>query len=227
MITEACLDRGATVWHIHAPGAQRPYFRRAVYDLDNLDEEAELLRLWKLRKTYRSQRERLNLVPLTEGTLCDYARNLRSVLTSQPIDVAFLAMAASDYEPEPVAGKLDSDRDELVLRCRATEKVIRRVRDWSPEIYLAGFKLLSGVSEAELIRDAEEACAINRADLTVANDLQTLRAGRHRIHLVRPGQPVESFGPDGDIAAQLVERTFAWAAEAFARREPIALDPIE
>ena len=63
------------------------------------------------------------------------------------------------------------------------------VRDWSPSVYLVGFKLLSRVSEEELIRQAELAGMTNRANLTVANDLQTLVAGRHTIHLVRPGHP--------------------------------------
>jgi phosphopantothenate-cysteine ligase len=64
---------------------------------------------------------------------------------------------------------------------------------------------------AELLRQAEAACRSNRADLTVANDLQTLRAGGHTIHLVRPGQPVETIGPDDALADRLVARALAWA----------------
>ena len=105
-------------------------------------------------------------------------------------------MAASDFAPEPIAGKLSSDAETLTLRCRRLPKVIRSVRDWSPVVYLVGFKLLSGAPEAELIRQAEAACRENRADLTVANDLRTVRAGRHVIHLVRPGHPTETLGPD-------------------------------
>ena len=39
------------------------------------------------------------------------------------------------------------------------------------------------------------------SSLTVANDLRSIQAGRHRIHMVRPGKPVESCGPDEPIAA--------------------------
>jgi phosphopantothenate--cysteine ligase len=224
MIAEACLERGATVWHIHAPSAQCPLRRQARLDLDTLNEVAEFHRLRSLLRTYRQQRDRLRLVPLSEGTLAEYATALRSVLAMHPIDIAYLAMAASDYEPVPIAGKIDSDQAELTIPCRPTPKVIRSVRDWAPGIYLVGFKLLSGVSEDVLIREAQDACRVNRADLTVANDLQTLRAGRHRIHLVRPGQPVETFGPDEAIAEKLVERSFSWAIQTFARREPIAVE---
>jgi phosphopantothenate-cysteine ligase len=44
----------------------------------------------------------------------------------------------------------------------------------------------------------------------VANDLQTLQAGRHTIHLVRPGEVPETLGPAENLAERLVERVFAW-----------------
>ena len=122
-------------------------------------------------------------------------------------------MAVSDFEPEPVSGKLDSDVETTVIRGRRTPKVIQSVRDWAPGVYLVGFKLLSHVEPAALIAEAAEACRINRADLTVANDLRTLQAGRHTIHLVRPGQVTETLDPDLALAERLVERVFAWAAQ--------------
>lgn len=33
-ITEACLERNATVWHIHTPPALLPFMRSAKFDLD-------------------------------------------------------------------------------------------------------------------------------------------------------------------------------------------------
>ena len=36
-IAEACLGRGATVWHVHAPAAQLPLSRKARFDLDAAD----------------------------------------------------------------------------------------------------------------------------------------------------------------------------------------------
>jgi phosphopantothenate-cysteine ligase len=210
-ITEACLRRGATVWHVHAPTAQLPFFRDARFDLATADPDAEQDRLDRLYRDYQAVRDRLHLVPLARGTVADYAASLERVLRSQPIDVAFLAMAVSDFEPDPYSGKLDSNVETMVIHGRRTPKVIRSVRDWSPGVYLVGFKLLSRVALAELLRQAEAACRINRADLTVANDLQTLRAGGHTIHLVRPGQPVETIGPDDALADRLVARALAWA----------------
>lgn len=204
-ITEACLARGATVWHIHAPNALLPFARQATLD-PIADPAAELDRLAHLRDRWRAASDRLHLVPLTRGTVADYAERLEGVLRRVRIDVAFLAMAASDFEPEPIAGKIDSASEGLVIHCRPTPKVIRSVRDWSPSTFLVGFKLLSGATDAELIRAAESACRVNRADLTVANDLKALRAGRHAIHLVGPGFHVESLGPGEDMADRLVRR---------------------
>ena len=74
-ITEACLDRGATVWHIHAPSAQLPLRRFAAFDLDAADPAAELYRLAKLREKWLSQRDRLHLIPLKIGNVDDYCGN--------------------------------------------------------------------------------------------------------------------------------------------------------
>jgi phosphopantothenoylcysteine synthetase/decarboxylase len=139
------------------------------------------------------------------------------VLRDHPIDVVFLAMAVSDFAPRPTAGKLRSDDQTLILECPPTPKVIRSVRDWAPGAFLVGFKLLSGAGEGELIREATAACVSNRADLTVANDLSTVQPGRHVIHLVRPGNPTETYGPDGTIAERLVDRVF----ELRGRRSPL------
>jgi phosphopantothenate---cysteine ligase (CTP) len=219
-IAESFLARGASVWHIHPASAQVPLKRHARFDLDAADPSAELDRLTRLRRRWLDVRDRLHLVPLPEGTVADYAAALRSTLEARPIDVAVLTMAVSDFEPEPHPGKLSSDAESLVVYCRRTPKVIRSVRDWAPSVYLVGFKLLADVPVAELIRRAEEAGRVNRADLTVANDLRTLRQGRHTLHLVRPGAEAETLDPGDDLADRLVARIAAWAAEERSVRTP-------
>ena len=63
-------------------------------------------------------------------------------------------MAVSDFAPVARKGKLSSDAETLTIECHRQPKVIQSVRDWSPDAYLVGFKLLSNVPEAELIRQA-------------------------------------------------------------------------
>ncbi len=216
-ITEACLRRGATVWHVYTPSASLPFRRSAEFDLDTADPIEECERLEFLRRDWRAVRDRLRLVPIKPGRVTDYASAMERLLGSERIDVAFLAMAVSDFEPEPVFGKINSSAEELIIRCKKTSKVIRSLKDWAPEIYLAGFKLVSGVTTSELIRQAELACQANRADLTVANDLTTLREGRHTVHLVRPGHEPETLGPDENLADLLVKRVLMYATDKKAR----------
>lgn len=211
MISEACLRRGASVWHVHTPAAQLPLLRQARFDLEAADPSAELERLARLRREWVEVAGRLHRVALPHGTVAEYASTLERVLREQPVDVAFLAMAVSDFQPEPIAGKLDSQAESITIRAPRTPKVIRSVRDWSPGVFLVGFKLLSRATLDDLIREAEAACLMNRADLTVANDLQTLRAGRHTVHLVRPGHPLETLEPGETLADRLVARVFALA----------------
>ena len=70
------------------------------------------------------------------------------------------------------------------------------------------------------MRRAEDACRVNRADLTVANDLQTLRQGRHTLHLVRPGAEPETLEPGDDLADRLVDRIMTWAGNGRSARSP-------
>ena len=210
-ISEAALRRGATVWHLHAPGALLPFHDATRFDPD-ADLFEEIDRLGFLKAERDAHRDRLTLVPLRTGTVPEYAAALRALLAEHPIDAAFLAMAVSDYAPIPEPGKLSSDAEELVLRCRRLPKVIAEVRDWAPDAYLVGFKLTSGATDDDLIARARLANEVNRSDLTVANDLQPYREGRQTIHLVRPGQPVVRLG-GSDLALQLVDRVGRWAAE--------------
>jgi len=220
-ITEACLERNAVVWHIHTSPALLPFVRSARFELDAPDPAAEVDRLLRLREKWQSVRDRLHLVPLPVGTVADYQQTLRRTLQDRSIDLAFLTIAVSDYEPEPRAGKISSEAAEsLLIHCTRTPKVIRSVRDWSPSIYLVGFKLLSGVSPEVLIRQAEIAGRTNRAQLTVANDLELIRQGRHTLHLVRPGVEPETLTPGDDLADRLVDRVFTWAGASVLSRPP-------
>jgi phosphopantothenate-cysteine ligase len=204
-ITEALLDRHAEVWHVFAPNAQQPLKRLAQFDLSAPEPEHELLRLRRLRDRWADQHHQLHLVPLEHGTVADYAATVRTILTHTLFDAALLAMAVSDYEPVPNPGKLESVSDELILHCHRTPKVIRSIRDWAPDVFLVGFKLLAGAEPHELAAVALEACRVNQADLTVANDLTTLRAGRHTIHVVDAAGAVRTLGPEPPPAPGLAD----------------------
>lgn len=205
-IAEALARRGATVHYLHAPDALRPFHRLAAFDLDAPDPDAEVERLRQLRRDWVAFRERIRFHPLATGTVTEYDRAILALGDQHRFDAAFLAMAASDYAPEPVRGKIGSDAATLAIVCHRQPKVIERFRSRFPQTFLVGFKLMSRVPTETLISTAEAAARTHGADLTVANDLATVQAGRHAVHLVASGQPVESIAPPDDIAARLVDR---------------------
>ena len=210
-IAEAALERGAAVWYLHTPAALRPFERLARFNLD-AEQDSEFARLRILQSRWHAVRDHLHPVPLRLGTMPEYAATFARLVQAQRFDVVFLAMAASDFASDPTPGKIASTADELVIRCRRLPKLIASVRDLAPSTYLVGFKLAADAPLADLLAEAERANHANRADLTVANDLRTVRAGEHTIHLVRPRQAVETYGPPGSIADRLVARVFAWSA---------------
>jgi phosphopantothenate-cysteine ligase len=216
-ITEACLELGARVWHIHARTAQIPVWRHASCDLNASNPAEELFRLASLREKWLRQAGRLTLIGLEIGNVHDYATTLAQVLTTQPIDIVILPMAVADFEPEARPGKISSTAPSLDIHCLPTPKVINSVRDWAPSAYLVGFKLLSGADPGKLIGRAEDVLSEARADLVVGNDLTTLKGGRHTLHLVRQGHDPETLEPGVDLAERLVARIFAWARRAGAQ----------
>ena len=211
MIAEASLRRGAKVWYLSTPAALKPFRREAQFDLTSDNPEAEVRRLAELRLEWAKYCNQCYFLPFNPPTVERYSQLVHATLRVNPIDIVFLAMAVSDYSPEAFAGKISSDRESQTIQLRRSPKVIQSVRDWAPHVYLVGFKLTSRASDFELTRQAREACRVNRADLTVANDLIAVQAGRHVIHLVRPDQPTETYGPDEPIAERLVDRVFEWA----------------
>ena len=224
MIAESCLERGAEVDYIHVQSAQVPIVRSAQFDLTTPDPKIELARLSELHHRWQVVGARLRLVPLSLGTVADYSQALMAALSSSSIDVAFLAMAVSDFAPLRFAGKVDSRAisgpgEEPILRLRRTPKVIRLVRDWSPSTYFVGFKLLSGVKESELITAATRATIENRVNVTVANDFRSVVERRHEILLVRENAETVRLPPGADLTDRLVEQIFTWAEEWHATRQ--------
>ena len=60
-----------------------------------------------------------------------------------------------------------------------TPKVISRIKKFSPNTKLIGFKLLEGVSEEELFQVASNLLKKNNADYIIANLLDRIGNGKH------------------------------------------------
>lgn len=127
--------------------------------------------------------------------------------TQDPVDLFFMAAAVSDYAPQQAAGKIRSDRDELVVRMGRAPKILPTLRDrCGNDAFLVGFKLLSGVSEEELIDVARDQMAKARTDATFANDLARLSEDAHPAILVLKDGEIDLEGDKAAVARALVSR---------------------
>jgi len=119
-------------------------------------------------------------------------------------DVIVHAAAVADYLPGELPGKLDSERDELVLRLARAPKLIDALRGQCPHGMLVGFKLTAGEDEAG--RLAQARAQLERADLdaVVANDVSRIGWGDHEAVVVGcDGEWARCRGKE-EIAARLV-----------------------
>lgn len=209
-LAESCLRRGADVTYI----ATTPQIAGPLEDqkrrFDSVIDPAEIRRsvIAQMVRGLNHQGQ-LRRIDLSFGTVADYAAVLQHECESRAWDLVLLAAAVSDYEPLPVTGKIASDADELVLTLKRTPKVIQQVRGWiGPRAKLAGFKLTSGADDATMLEIAANACRINRADWTIANDQASLNQGRHRVAVVRGDGDSQWFEPGEMMADQVISYLF-------------------
>jgi ubiquinone/menaquinone biosynthesis C-methylase UbiE len=99
----------------------------------------------------------------------EYRRSILALAADAKNDVMILAMAASDYGPKAVEGKISSDNPSLTLELEALPKIISFVKKERPDIFLVGFKLLVNVPPDQLIERAYESMLRDKQDLAVAN----------------------------------------------------------
>ena len=110
----------------------------------------------------------------------------QGLLSLKGVRLVLQAAAVSDYMPEITEGKISSDQEELVIKLKRTPKILPLLRDhFGSEASIVGFKLLSGVSEQELINAALKQIATCQTNACVANDLQDIGEKR-KIHIVKP-----------------------------------------
>ena len=168
--------------------------------------------------------DRVEIIEI-DGTI-DLKNNIENLLTQNKIDYFIHSMAVSDYmtdyvttidrmkkgflenkEIETIGGnKISSYEDNLVIVLKPTPKIISIIKKLSPKTYLVGFKLLDGVTKEELIEVAKKLMQKNNCDLVVANDLSTIRNGKHIGYIIdREDNVLEANGKD-DIAKKLVRR---------------------
>lgn len=137
---------------------------------------------------------------------------IRDRLTRQKIDAVCMAAAVLDYIPVgALEGKKRSDEEEWVIRLRRGEKIIERIHEWSPEVFLVGFKLESRISLEDLRDRASDLMRRSGARLVVANRVEEIEEEKHIAYMMEKQA-------DGDYSISSPLLTRESIAEALADR---------
>lgn len=151
--------------------------------------------------------ERFGRIPhVQHESFCSAADLEKKLLSAPCAQLVLHAAAVADYTPVRAEGKISSDKQELVIRMKRTGKILPKLREhFGPDTTIAGFKLLSGVAEDELIDVAARQIETCQTDLCIANDLQEIGSTR-RLHIVSPDGSYQTVqGSTEDVAIEIAQ----------------------
>lgn len=103
-------------------------------------------------------------------------QHLNTMTTESIANIIFDIMENPDCKVNDNT-KISSCEPNLTVKLGLTQKIIVSLRNWFPNAYICGFKLLENVSEEELIEAARHQIKKCNTDLVFANDLAKLRSG--------------------------------------------------
>lgn len=179
-IAEACLRRGHEVAFFRARYSKSPMQR--VFYANAGKYEYENFHTWFCERGKWSDHYR----EMEFSTFEQYERGLSIFIGCEKPDVIVLAAAVSDYTVEkPFNGKVRSN-DMLTLRLTSLPKIINKIKSWAPYAKLVGFKLMVNSMKDDLVAAATKSCVENGCDFVVANDLEDIKEGKHRLNIVYP-----------------------------------------
>lgn len=101
--------------------------------------------------------------------------NVKEIIKHEQPDIIISAAAISDYIIDKTDGKISSDNDELVIRLKKGEKVIKSFRELAPNALIVGYKLLVSPTADEA--HVAICKVLDHVDYVVYNDLTELRKG--------------------------------------------------
>lgn len=101
--------------------------------------------------------------------------------------------------------KISSDVDSMLITLEKTPKVIQKIKVLQPETILVGFKLLVDVDFDELHEVGLANLKKNKADFTLANDLNNINGDKHVGMLIFPDGTYKLGATKQAIARLIVE----------------------
>jgi len=104
--------------------------------------------------------------------------------------------------------KISSYEENLMVMLDLTPKVISKIKEFSPDTMLIGFKLLEGVSEDELYNVASNLLKKNSADYIIANLLDRIGNGKHFAMVINKDGILTKCDTKAEIADTIISLIF-------------------
>ena len=105
-------------------------------------------------------------------------------LKARKYDVVVLASAVSDFRVKKRANMKIKSGKAITLELEPTPKIIDRIKELQPNVFLVGFKAETGLNEEELITAARMQIERAGSDLVVANTLRAFGSEENEVLLV-------------------------------------------
>jgi phosphopantothenate---cysteine ligase (CTP) len=204
LIAEEFLKKGAKVHYVYGKKAKRPFRQYMAVDPSKPLHE-ENVRLKGVYDDFQKYAGLLYEHPIE--TFEEYHDKLKELLTGGKPDVVVLAAAVSDYSAKKQEGKISSDLDEMKISLEKNPKIISLVKQWNPEVFQVGFKLLSGAEPKELIDVAYKHGIKNHSDLTIANSISGGDFGKRTSFIITPEKGITPVSVS-NLAENLVDSVY-------------------
>ena len=160
-------------------------------------------------------------------TVASVLNCLQKLIFNKKIDVVISCMAISDFVVEgnlPMdkfnllnndgsnfnellernTNKLDSSKDVLLYLKRAP-KVINKIKEWDPNIYLVGFKLLVNATNERKLQAINKQFNSANSDLIVYNDWKDISSNSHVAQILDKNNVIKECFSKKEIAKSLIE----------------------
>lgn len=180
-LAAAALEAGMSVTYLVAQQGESPFALRADFNVEpDLAKQQEKLKKYHAfyEKYHRHYHE------IRFQSYADYAAKLKKIITEQKPTIVMLAAAVSDYLVANYADTKIRSNESLTIELSTAPKLIREIKNWLPDTFLVGFKLLVNVTDEALIAAARQSIKTNKLNMCVANDLASLQRHAHEVILV-------------------------------------------
>jgi phosphopantothenoylcysteine decarboxylase/phosphopantothenate--cysteine ligase len=115
----------------------------------------------------------IEISPIFDVIKVESSKEMNNVILDiiSDFDIFIATAAVSDFAPINCEGSKISSSNPISLSFKPTVKIIQKIKEINPNIFLVGFKAEYGASKKEITDCARKQIEIAGTDLVIANDI--------------------------------------------------------